>query len=164
MDLNECSMSPVKSMMKSAIFYAIRIPSSEIPWRSISIDAKILISLKCIAYGTAINAFRDYFQMGESTSRLCVQHFARGILGCDAICNKYFRKMSPADAKRVEQMHYDAHGIHGMAFSIDCTHFFGGKCPTKYHGQYKGKESDPTVVVEAGCDYVPAVVLALCIW
>jgi hypothetical protein len=61
--------------------------------------------------------------------------------------------MSRADAKCVEQMHHDAHGVHGMAFSIDCTHFFGGKCPTKYHGKYKGKESGPTVDVEAGCDY-----------
>jgi hypothetical protein len=121
--------------------------------RSISIDAKILISLKYISYGTAINAFRDYFQMGESTSRLCVKHFVRGVLRCDALRDKYFRKMSRADAKRVEQMHYDAHGVHGMAFSIDCTHFLGGKCPTKYHGQHKGKESGPTVVVEAGCDY-----------
>ena len=72
--------------------------------RSISIDAKILISLKYISYGTAINAFRDYFQMGESTSWLCVRHFAHGVLACDALRNKYFRKMSQADAKRVEQM------------------------------------------------------------
>jgi hypothetical protein len=38
--------------------------------RSICVDAKILIALKYICYGTAINSFRDYFQMGESTSRL----------------------------------------------------------------------------------------------
>jgi hypothetical protein len=75
---------------------------------SISIDAKILISLKYISYGTAINAFRDYFQMGESTSRLCVRHFAHGVLACDALHN---RKTSQADAKCVEQMHHDAHGI-----------------------------------------------------
>jgi len=29
----------------------------------------------------------------------------------------------------------------------------GEKCPTQYHGQYKGKESGLTVVVEAACDY-----------
>jgi hypothetical protein len=34
-------------------------------WASISVDAKILIALKYVSYGTAINAFRDYFQMGE---------------------------------------------------------------------------------------------------
>jgi hypothetical protein len=121
--------------------------------RSISIDAKIMISLKYMAYCTAINSFRDYFKMGESTSRLCLKHFVTGVLGSDEICNKYLWNMSPADAKRVEKMHHDAHGVHGMAFSLDCTHFSWGKCPTKFHCQYKGKEKTPTVVIEAGCDY-----------
>ena len=121
--------------------------------RSISIDAKMLIALKYMSYGTAINAFRDYFQMGESTSRLCLRHFVSGVLHCNAIREKYFRTMSAADAKRVERMHYDVHGVRGMAFSLDCSHFAWGKCPTAYHGQYKGKEDSPTVVVEAGCDY-----------
>jgi hypothetical protein len=103
--------------------------------RSISIDAKILMALKYISYGAAINAFRDNFQMGESTSRLCVSHFVHGVFSCNDIHNKYFRKMSTANAKRVEKMHHDVHGIHGMAFSLDCSHFFGGKFPTKYHGQ-----------------------------
>jgi hypothetical protein len=84
--------------------------------RSISIDAKIMILLKYMAYGTAINSFRDYFQMGESTSRLCLKHFVTGVLGSDEICNKYFRNMSSADAKRVEKMHHDAHGVRGTAF------------------------------------------------
>jgi hypothetical protein len=66
--------------------------------QSISIDAKILMALKYISYGAAINAFRDYFQMGESTSRLCVSHFVRGVLSCNDIRNKYFRPMSSADA------------------------------------------------------------------
>ncbi len=120
---------------------------------SISIDAKILIALKYMAYGTAINAFRDYFQMVESTSRLCLRHFVKGVLHCDNIRGKYFRSMSPSDAKRVEKLHHDIHGVHGMAFSLDCSHFRWAKCPMQYHGQYKGKEEGPTVVVEAGCDY-----------
>ena len=91
--------------------------------QSISIDAKIMISLKYTAYGTAINAFRDYFQMGESTSRLCLKHFDTGVLASDDIRIKYFQNMSPADAKRVEKMHHDAHRVRGMAFSLNCTHF-----------------------------------------
>jgi hypothetical protein len=105
------------------------------------IDAKLLISLKYMSYGTAINAFRDYFKMGESTSRLCLHHFVRGVLSCDDIRTKYFRTMSSSDAKRVERMHHEVHGVHGMAYSLDCSHFFWGKCSTKYHGQYKGKDS-----------------------
>jgi hypothetical protein len=82
-----------------------------------------------------------------------LKHFVTGVLGSDEIRGKYYRDMSPADAKRVGKMHHDAHGVHGMAFSLDCIHFSWGKCPTKYHGQYKGKKKTPTVVVEAGCNY-----------
>ena len=85
--------------------------------------------------------------MGESTSRLCVSHFVRGILSCDDIHDKYFQKMSPSDAKWVERMHHEAHGIPGMAFSLDCSHFLG----VNVLHSYKGKESGPTVVIEAAC-------------
>ena len=91
--------------------------------QSISIDTKIMISLKYMAYGTAINAFRDYFQMGESTSRLCLKHFVTGVLGSDEIRNKYFKNTFLAGAKWVEKMQHVAHGVHDMAFSLDCTHF-----------------------------------------
>jgi hypothetical protein len=95
--------------------------------RSISIDAKVLISLKYRSYGTSINAFRDYFQICESTSWLCLHHFVKGVLSCDEIQMKYFRTMSPSDAKRVERMHYEVHGVHGLAYSLDCSHFAWGK-------------------------------------
>jgi hypothetical protein len=106
-----------------------------------------------MSYGASINEFHDYFQMGESTSRLCLHHFVQGILNCDDIRCKYFCTMSSLDAKRVERMHHDVHGAHGMAFSLDCIHFSWGKCLTKYHGQYKVNDDCPTVVVEADCDY-----------
>lgn len=41
--------------------------------RSISIDANILIALKHLGHGCSTNAWIDYFQMAESTSRLCVE-------------------------------------------------------------------------------------------
>jgi hypothetical protein len=92
----------------------------------ISVDAKILIDLRYISYGVAINSFSDYFQMGESTSRLCLLHSTRGVLSSDDIHNNYFCKISKADAlwgeKRRCIMNHDAHG---MAFSLDCTHFWG---------------------------------------
>jgi len=56
--------------------------------RSICVDAKILTSLKYICYGTAINSFRDYFQMGGSISWLCLKHIVEGITACDDIRGK----------------------------------------------------------------------------
>jgi hypothetical protein len=45
----------------------------------ISPDAKILIVLKYLSYDCSVNAFHDYFQLGESTAMMCVKKFI-GIL------------------------------------------------------------------------------------
>jgi hypothetical protein len=118
---------------------------------SISTDAKLLIALKYLAYGTCVNAFRDYFQMGESTAMASVKHFIKAVRS--ELCSKFFHPMSPADAKRVEELHHKQHGVRGMIGSLDCSHFVWGNCPVAYHGQYQGKEGRPTVVVEAVADY-----------
>jgi len=40
-----------------------------------SIEARILLPLKTIAYGVAPHAFTDYFQMSESMARQCCLQF-----------------------------------------------------------------------------------------
>jgi hypothetical protein len=75
---------------------------------------KIRIALKTIAYGTTPHAFLDYFQMGETTARQCVIHFANGICNCDVLKERFFRPMTRGDAKNVCQLHKDQHGIDGM--------------------------------------------------
>jgi len=46
---------------------------------SIAPEVKLLSTLKHFAYGTAANAFVDYFQMGESTMLLAIKKVASGI-------------------------------------------------------------------------------------
>jgi hypothetical protein len=121
--------------------------------RKVSADAKILISLKALAYGTSVNAFRDYFQMGESTACLCLIHFIYGVFKNEDYRSRYLRSMSPADARRVKAMHYQQHGIHGMAGSLDCSHVEWNNCPVAYQGQFKGKEERSTIIMEVACDY-----------
>jgi len=41
--------------------------------RRVSTDAKLLISLKYLGHGCSVNAFRDYFQVGESTALLSIK-------------------------------------------------------------------------------------------
>ena len=65
---------------------------------SISPIVKFLAAQKCICYGVTFNAFCDYFQMGESTARLCVSKLSRGIVSCPKIRNVYLRDMPPANA------------------------------------------------------------------
>jgi hypothetical protein len=61
--------------------------------------------------------------------------------------------ITPADAKKIEALHYRTHGIRGMIGSLDCSHFVWGNCPVAHHGQFQGKEGKPTIVMEAMCDY-----------
>jgi len=120
--------------------------------RRVSVDAKILISLKYLAYGCSVNAFRDYFQIGESTALLAVKKFTRSIAK-STFQKKYFSFFTPLDAKEVEALHFMKHGIHGLLGSLDCSHFVWSNCPVVHHGQFQGKEGKPTIVVEALADY-----------
>ncbi len=50
-------------------------------------------------YGTTVNAFRHYFQLGESKVTNSLFH------------HKYFKSMTSGDAKRVEAYHTIVHGV-----------------------------------------------------
>jgi nucleoside permease NupC len=89
--------------------------------KMISIDAKILISLKYLAYGCSVNAFHNYFQLGKTTSMLCVKKFIK-ILPHSELCDIYLSSMTPMDAKKVETYHQKVYGIRGMIGLLDCSH------------------------------------------
>jgi len=118
----------------------------------ISSDAKIMIALKYLAYGTSVNALRDYFQLGKSTAMKCVKLLTKEVTTLP-FCREYFHGMTPMDAKKVEEYHVTVHGVPGMPGSLDCLHFVWGNCPVVHHGQYQGKEGRPTLVVEAMVDH-----------
>ncbi len=121
--------------------------------KKISTDAKLMIAIKVLAYGSCANSFRDYYQLGDSTARLAVKHFTAGIASDHSLQETFLRSMSPSDAKRVESMHYEQHGVRGIAGSLDCSHVPWVNCPVAHHGQFKGKEEVPTVIIEVVSDY-----------
>jgi len=121
--------------------------------RKIFTDTKILILMKCLAYGSSVISFCDYFQLGESTARLFVEKFIHGIVDIDEFHLLYIRSMSPTDARRVKAMHFDQHGIHGMAGSLDYCHIRWNNCPVAYQGQFKRKKEKPTLIMEAVSDH-----------
>lgn len=119
---------------------------------SIYPEVKLTMALKVLAYGVSTFAFLDYHQMGYSTARECVERFAKGVINTPELRNKFLRTMSPADARRVEKLHYEKHGVRGMVGSLDCMHVPWKNCPNAYKGQYEGKEGEPTIVLEAAAD------------
>jgi hypothetical protein len=48
--------------------------------RRVSTDAKVLISIKYLAYECSTDAFWDYFQFDESTTMLCMKKFTASVL------------------------------------------------------------------------------------
>lgn len=66
-----------------------RLATADSFWRP-SVDAignmanapvvKLLAALKLLCYGVSFSAFQAYFQMGESTARLCLSKLTKGLL------------------------------------------------------------------------------------
>lgn len=67
--------------------------------QKVSADAKILITLKYLAYGCSINSFRDYFQMGESTAMMCVKRVTKLMSSSTEFGSRFLPAITPADAK-----------------------------------------------------------------
>ncbi|KAL3787001.1 hypothetical protein ACHAWO_008114, partial [Cyclotella atomus] len=121
--------------------------------KSIDPYVKVLAAQKMICYGVSVSAFHDYFQMGESTGRLCVSMLCRHIVECDDISAYYLRFPTKQDARNITNLHKRQHGIDGMMGSLDVTKVHWANCPTAWHGQFKGKEGIPTISLEAVVDY-----------
>ena len=121
--------------------------------RSICPKVKLLMGLKCIAYGVSPSAFQDYFQMGETTGRDCLKKLARVISSSDELRSVFLRSMTRVDARRVTELHREKHGIDGMIGSIDCMHVGWKNCPVAWQGQFSGAKGKPTLVLEAFADH-----------
>ena len=113
---------------------------------------KFLMGMKMICYGVSGNAFVDYFQMGESTTRRCVLLLTKGIVSCRPSANQYLRRPSKSDARNIISMHERVHKIPGMMGSLDVTKVHWKKCPTAWKGQFQGREKIASIGLEAVID------------
>jgi hypothetical protein len=114
---------------------------------------KLLMGLKCIAYGVSRSAFQDYFQMGKTTGMDCLKKLARCVSSSEELRSIFLHSMTRADARRVSTLHEEKHGVRGMLGSLDCMHAGWKNCPIAWQGAFQGKEGHPTIVLEAFCDY-----------
>jgi hypothetical protein len=115
-------------------------------------QAKLLMGLKCLAYGTSASAFVNYFEMGVLTVRLCVKRLVAVIAKSPNLRQEFFRSMNRADAKKCSDLHLDQHGVEGMVGNLDCMHVFWKNCPVAWQGSHVGKDGMPSLVLEAFCD------------
>lgn len=116
-----------------------------------TLEAKLLLPLKSLAFGVPPRAFRDYFQMSETMARQCCFEF-------DAAINRiyeseYLRKPNAKDLKSILKLHKKVHKVNGKFGSIDCCHTWWKNCPKAWAGSFQEKDKRPSIVMEAISDY-----------
>ncbi|XP_048623828.1 putative nuclease HARBI1 isoform X1 [Brassica napus] len=117
---------------------------------SLSPIQKCTAAIRVLAYGSAADTVDEYLRLGETTTRLCVEHFVEGII--NLFSDEYLRRPTPAELQRL--LHAGEYrGFPGMIGSIDCMHWEWKNCPTAWKGQYSRGSGKPTIVLEAVASY-----------
>ena len=109
-----------------------------------------------------MNAWRDYFQMGELTGWLAVVMFCLCVAHNPVLCAHYLHTYTEEDAKCVSLSHEDVHGIPGiLVFGLHaCTleelpHHIPRSIPGKGEVLHSGA---------GGNHRSQLMVLACCVW
>lgn len=66
----------------------------------------------------------------------------------DVSGDEYLREPGEEDLRRILSIN-ESRGFPGCLGSLDCQHREWKNCPVAWAGQFKGKEKNPTVVMEA---------------
>ena len=117
-----------------------------------SMEVKVLLPLRCLAYGDAPHCFCSCFQVSISQSKEIYNRFLAKIYRIYK--DEYLRLPTAADLKSVTTLHKAVHGVPGMIGSLDCMQTKWKNCPIEWQGCFKGQSKGmSTIVLEAGCDF-----------
>ncbi|GKE18198.1 ALP1-like protein isoform X1, partial [Tanacetum coccineum] len=107
--------------------------------KSIGPILKCTSAIRQLVYDTAPDAFDEYLQIAECTSRECLDNFTKCI---HVLYNHKFlrRGQVPTDIEKTYKLHEEKHGLSGMLGSIDCMHWDWKNCPKSLHGQFKRRD------------------------
>ncbi|GJR87816.1 Toll/interleukin-1 receptor domain-containing protein, partial [Tanacetum coccineum] len=112
---------------------------------------KCTSAIRQLVYDTAPDAFDEYLQIAERTSRECLDNFTKCIHVL--YVEKFLRKPTAADIEKTYQLYEQKHGIPGMLGSIDCMHWDWRNYPKSLHGQFKRRDHKyPIIMLEAVAD------------
>jgi Plant transposon protein len=144
----QCMMEDIAAST-AAPFYLNRVNASK--EEGPSFEARLLLPLKCLAYGVPPHSYIDYFQMSSTMARTCCREFDNAIKVC--YLEEYLRVPTAGDLQSILKLHKSVHKVDGMFGSLDCSHTFWKNCPKAWKGSFQGKDKKPSIVLEAICDY-----------
>jgi hypothetical protein len=136
-------------MARDIKFY--KVESTLLKGSVASLEARLLLPLKALAYGVPAYAFRDYFQVSKTFARECCYEFDNVIRMIYQ--NEFLRLPTAFDLQNITKLHKAKHKVDGMIGSLDCTHTYWKNCPTAWQGSYTGRPDVPSIVLEAVADY-----------
>ncbi|GKC42633.1 ALP1-like protein [Tanacetum coccineum] len=110
---------------------------------------KCTSAIRQLAYGTVPDALDEYLQMGNATSRQCLENFCTSIV--HIFGPEFLRKPTLTDVERLYAFHENKHGFPGMLGSLDCTDWAWFGCPIAHKAQYCRRDHgpDPFILLEA---------------
>ena len=117
-----------------------------------SMEVKILLPLRTIAYGVAPHTFCDYFQVSKPMAREIYKQFIYTFP--HLYQEEYLRLPTERDLQNITALHQRQHGVPGMVGSLDCMQTKWKNCPLGWQQSFKGRSKGmSTIVMEAACDY-----------
>jgi Plant transposon protein len=125
--------------------------SNRSPSNQVSLEAKLLLPIQCLAFGIPVISVAPYFQVSGTMGLECCKQFDETIKLL--YMEEYLRLPTPKDLKAIITLHKKVHGVEGMLGSMDCTHTYWKNCPTAWQGSFKnGRNKLPSIVLEAVSD------------
>ncbi|GJY71149.1 ALP1-like protein [Tanacetum coccineum] len=94
-----------------------------------------------MAYGSVPDSLDEYLQMGATTARKCLENFCKVIM--NLYDDKFLRKPTYSDMKKLYAYHNEKHGFPGMLGSIDCTHWPWANCLVAFRAQFSRGDHGP---------------------
>jgi hypothetical protein len=107
---------------------------------------KCIIAIKMLAYSSAADSMDDTYCIVESTVLATVKEFVGTIN--NIFGPEFIRPPTENEINHILQVN-ESRGFPGMIGSIDCMHWEWEKCPTSWHGMFKGHKGKSTIILEA---------------
>jgi hypothetical protein len=112
-------------------------------------EHNICACLQMLAYGTAADSFDQYFRIAESTMLVSIERLTKSVI--NVFKQEYLRIPTASDTRKIFARSRNR-GFPGTIGSIDSSKWKWKNCPTAWSGQLTGKESVPTLTIEAVVD------------
>lgn len=131
---------------KTPILYDFLKPQDCCLQLGLSTIQKATAALQQLSLGIAADAVDEFILIGETTANQCLKMFVCGII---EIYGPEFLRPPKEDELLKITKEYELRGFPGCKGSIDGMHWVWKNCPSRWAGQFQGKEKTATIVLEA---------------